>query len=263
MTTSNIHRGNIILLFIVIYLHSTISFAQKSNTPIPVQKLHMAYPNSIIGYHDSFLILKNGVKVKYSTGGYKEHSELMNSSHIGDIFTYIYPKGKVDYIAKNNDPGRIRSEELLKGMYGATKNDVEKNLTTIIWCPKLIGQPLRVTTVNNVNEQLQKVSDELDILPQMKDYLKSAGTFNWRLIKGSNRLSTHSFGIAIDIAVKHSNYWQWDCRCISEETDLKYKNRIPQQIVEIFEKHGFIWGGKWYHYDTMHFEYRPELLINE
>ena len=28
----------------------------------------------------------------------------------------------------------------------------------------------------------------------------------------------------------------------------------------IFEKHGFIWGGRWYHYDTMHFEYRPELV---
>jgi len=35
---------------------------------------------------------------------------------------------------------------------------------------------------------------------------------------------------------------------------------MPQQIVDIFERHGFIWGGKWYHYDTMHFEYRPELL---
>ena len=28
----------------------------------------------------------------------------------------------------------------------------------------------------------------------------------------------------------------------------------------IFEKHGFIWGGRWYHYDTMHFEYRPEMI---
>ncbi len=32
------------------------------------------------------------------------------------------------------------------------------------------------------------------------------------------------------------------------------------EIVRIFEKHGFIWGGRWYHYDTMHFEYRPELV---
>jgi hypothetical protein len=30
--------------------------------------------------------------------------------------------------------------------------------------------------------------------------------------------------------------------------------------VDIFERHGFIWGGKWGHFDTMHFEYRPELL---
>jgi peptidoglycan L-alanyl-D-glutamate endopeptidase CwlK len=34
------------------------------------------------------------------------------------------------------------------------------------------------------------------------------------------------------------------------------------EIVRIFEKHGFVWGGKWYHYDTMHFEYRPEIVLN-
>ena len=47
----------------------------------------------------------------------------------------------------------------------------------------------------------------------------------------------------------------------SQETDkIKYVNRIPKEIVKVFEKHGFIWGGRWYHYDTMHFEYRPELI---
>jgi len=44
---------------------------------------------------------------------------------------------------------------------------------------------------------------------------------------------------------------------------LKQASQIPIQIVRIFEKHGFIWGGYWYHYDTMHFEYRPELLLPE
>lgn len=39
-----------------------------------------------------------------------------------------------------------------------------------------------------------------------------------------------------------------------------YRNRIPADVVQAFERHGFIWGGRWYHYDTMHFEYRPELL---
>ncbi len=38
------------------------------------------------------------------------------------------------------------------------------------------------------------------------------------------------------------------------------RDKYPKEIVEVFEKHGFIWGGKWSHYDLMHFEYRPELL---
>ena len=41
-----------------------------------------------------------------------------------------------------------------------------------------------------------------------------------------------------------------------------YRSDTPAEIVEIFEKHGFIWGGRWFHYDTMHFEYRPEADIS-
>ncbi|MCG3705331.1 M15 family metallopeptidase [Aliarcobacter butzleri] len=55
-----------------------------------------------------------------------------------------------------------------------------------------------------------------------------------------------------------SNYWQWD----EKDGKIEYKNKIPLEIVEIFEKYGFIWGGRWYHFDTMHFEYRPELLVD-
>lgn len=40
---------------------------------------------------------------------------------------------------------------------------------------------------------------------------------------------------------------------------MKYINTFEMKIVEIFERHGFIWGGRWYHFDTMHFEYRPEM----
>lgn len=252
-----------VIIFFCLTSISVNLLAQKYEYPMAVQKLLSAYPLSITDYDGSHLILKNGTKVKFDAGGIKDHNELMNSSAIGDIFAYKYPIGEIRDIPKNHDPGRIRSEELLKGMYGATKKQVEESLTTIAWCPKLVGQKLRVTSVNGVDKQLQKVSDELDRHAEIKDFLTSAGTFNWRLIKGTPRLSTHSFGIAIDIAVKYSNYWQWDCRCSSEDVNLKYKNRIPQLIVDIFEKHGFIWGGKWYHYDTMHFEYRPELLFNK
>ena len=54
-------------------------------------------------------------------------------------------------------------------------------------------------------------------------------------------------------------HWYWR----PHHGAIVYRNRMPAEIVAIFEKHGFIWGGKWYHFDTMHFEYRPELLVDK
>ena len=68
----------------------------------------------------------------------------------------------------------------------------------------------------------------------------------------------HSWGAAIDInggAKADHRLWHGP-----KSRDAGFVNRIPFEIVDIFERHGFIWGGKWSHYDTMHFEYRPELL---
>jgi hypothetical protein len=67
----------------------------------------------------------------------------------------------------------------------------------------------------------------------------------------------HSWGAAIDITTAYSDYWRWSRG--GGDPPL-YRNRIPADIVAVFARHGFIWGGNWAHFDTMHFEYRPELL---
>jgi hypothetical protein len=112
----------------------------------------------------------------------------------------------------------------------------------------------------------------------LKKYLENpGGPFCWRIIAGTSRQSAHSFGMIIDINVAYSNYWLWDYRKkhaiepsktileadISNPADYPtYCNLIPQEIVPVFEKYHFIWGGKWFlHYDTMHFAYRPELFM--
>jgi hypothetical protein len=98
----------------------------------------------------------------------------------------------------------------------------------------------------------------LDRLPARFDayLLPAAGTYKCRTIEGTGRLSPHGYGIAIDIATRHADYWRWP-----KPGQRGYRNAIPGEIVRVFEEHGFIWGGKWHHFDTMHFEYRPELLI--
>jgi hypothetical protein len=84
-----------------------------------------------------------------------------------------------------------------------------------------------------------------------------AGTYSCREVADTGQTSMHGWGAAIDINTHFSDYWLWRG---GGGDPPPYVNRIPSDIVTVFERHGFIWGGRWAHYDTMHFEYRPELL---
>ena len=158
--------------------------------------------------------------------------------------------------AKNFDPGRIRVEALFEALYGACdKGQVSPKLRSIAWVPGHGGGKVRVTTAQGVDKALEAVSRDLDKLPDdFSKYLTpSAGTYNCRAIAGSSRKSMHGYGVAIDLNTKYSAYWQWD-------KSHRWSNQIPTEVIDAFERHGFIWGGRWYHYDTMHFEYRPDLV---
>lgn len=232
--------------------------------PAPVKKLLKYYSTRISGYKDNKIIFKDGTSMVYDDGvKNKSFQQLLDKPDIEDQFAFAYSRGDLPVTMKKNfDPGRIRNEAFFKKIYGETKEAVSKQLREITWCPKLVGQVVKVTTVNGIDTILQKISAELDQMPQYKEYIKNiGGTFNWRLINGTDRLSMHSFGMTVDINTAYSHYWQWDCKCTSEDVALKYRNKIPKAIVAVFEKYGFIWGGRWYHYDTMHFEYRPELVF--
>ncbi|MCK5029523.1 MAG: M15 family metallopeptidase [Bacteroidales bacterium] len=235
---------------------------ELSRAEIIENKLKKAYPNFIEKIENNHLIWTDSSTMVFDDMvSNKSFDSLLNYPDIEDQFHFIYPMDS-DYLSVlslNYDPGRIRNDAFLKKMYGSTEEEVKKNLVEIIWLPNSDSTKLQVTTINEVHTKLQNISNELETLPEeLKKYvLKPAGTFKWRVISGTNRLSAHSFGIAIDINVNYSHYWKWD---VDTNKKFKYQNKIPLQIVNIFEKHGFIWGGKWYHYDTMHFEYRPELI---
>lgn len=234
---------------------------QQSHDSIPknVTKLKRVYKD-IIGFENNYLIFSNNTRLIYNDSKQKNTSELLDNPDIEDMFFWDY-NVNMDLAKNMDDPGRIRNEAFLKVVYGSSKENVTKNLKSFIWCPKLVNQTILFSKKNGAYESLKKVSDELDTHPEWKKYITNiGGTFNWRKISGTNRLSAHSFGITIDINTTFSNYWQWDCGCKNEDSKLNHKNKIPIELVKIFEKNGFIWGGRWYHYDTMHFEYRPEML---
>jgi hypothetical protein len=227
-----------------------------------LDRLVRSYRDWIAGYDENFLILKDGKKFAISDGRTsKSFDEMLEKPDIDDMFFAPYPAGTTPkQPMRNSDPGRVRFEPLFVTMYGDCKRDgVTKNLQTINWLPKHGGGRIRVTSINGVDKALDAVSRELDELPTtLLEYLKpTAGTYNCRAVAGTNVRSMHAYAAALDINAAFSNYWRWDSRLGSEPI---WKNKIPIGIVRVFERHGFIWGGYWYHYDTMHFEYRPELL---
>ncbi len=223
-----------------------------------VLDLVRAYPEFLANYDGGVLIWKDGTRMSVSDGRTdKNFDEKLRNPSILDQLSIPYIKGKRDAPpGPQDDPGRFRNIAFFDKMYGdCSKGEVEGKLTKVAWLPKAGGGFLPITTVNGVADKLRAVSEELDRLPpDLNKYaFPSAGTFNCRPVKDTGNRSAHAWGVAIDINTKFSDYWLW-------AKNGSYRNRIPFDIVDVFERHGFIWGGKWGHFDTMHFEYRPELL---
>lgn len=226
--------------------------------PLFAKKIIKVYPDFDIKYLDNSLIFSDGTKIIYDDGKDKSFIEKLDNCDIEDMFSMTYDVERSEPLYLN-DCGRGRCEVFFKKMYGNNEATVRKNLVPVDW----FGQKLPFTKVNGAADSLGKVASELSQYPKFHKYLKNASSFYWRKIKGTNRQSAHSYGIAIDINTQYSNYWLWSNPKSSEKDKLKYENHIPHGIVRVFEKHGFIWGGRWYHFDTMHFEYRPEILNSE
>jgi hypothetical protein len=227
-----------------------------------IATLKAGYPDHIRGIEDGYLVWGDGNRMPVDDGLPKENlAARLRNPDIEDMLSLAYPLGPaagpppVDF-----DPGRIRDPKFFRTVYGdCTQPGFSKALVDVVWLPKNGGKPIKFNPANGAADQLRKVSEELDRLPDVyMDYLMPVGqTFLCRGIAGTERVSGHAFGIAIDLNTSFAHYWRWT-RPDSNGT-YRYRNALPQVIVDVFEKHGFIWGGKWYHYDTMHFEYRPEL----
>jgi hypothetical protein len=226
-------------------------------------RLLAAYPEHLQSIEGGTLIWRDGTRMALDDGqGVKPFEAWLANADIEDMFVQPYPMGDLfTPPAKDNDPGRARNAAFFDKMYGDCQTGgVAAKLADVVWLPRKKNQHLKVTTVNGVDKKMAAISAELDQLPAKFDtYLvPSEGTYVCRVIAGTSRVSAHGHGIAIDISTNHAHYWRWAKE--GPDGGIVYRNEIPMEIVRIFEKHGFIWGGKWHHYDTMHFEYRPELL---
>jgi len=217
------------------------------------------YPGLVSGITAYEVILRDGTRFPIASSPTRIVSaEDQPTRNIADMFAQGYPAGSAAPPAPGADPGRARFEPFFDRIYGDCRaGAVASKLRAVAWMPALGRQRVMMTTVNGVADHLEAVIRDLAALPPalQRQLVPSAGTYVCRPIAGTAQRSMHSYGVAIDIAVRTSDYWRW-----AGGEGAHWRNRIDPRIVAIFERHGFIWGGRWSHFDTMHFEYRPELL---
>ena len=235
--------------------------AQADYVSRALDALVAAYPAALAGHDATMLRWRDGTMMPVGNGNdHKSLDKLLRHASIADQFRIPYPRGPLKQPpAVDSDPGRFRNTAFFAKMYGdCKKGEVARRLARVVWLPKTWGKAIQFTSVNGADAHLRAVAAEIDALPPAikRAAYPIAGTYNCRVVADTGAPSPHSYGIAIDLNLKFSDYWFWH----PHSGKIAYRNRMPEQIVAIFEKHGFIWGGKWYHYDTMHFEYRPELL---
>jgi hypothetical protein len=219
------------------------------------QRLIAAYPAFLDRATANAIVWRDGTLMAWDDGLTKSFEQKLADACLDDQMSLAYPRGpQLGAPPPDFDPGRFRNLAFFKKMYGADTAEVQSNLASVPWHIGSYRGSLPFTRINGVDRIAAAVVADLAALPAaLHPYLEPpAGSFAWRPIAGTETLSAHSFGIAVDINTNYSDYWRW--------RRGGWRNRIPYPIVEVFERHGFIWGGKWSHYDTMHFEYRPELL---
>ncbi|MCB2289001.1 M15 family metallopeptidase [Clostridium sp. CS001] len=225
--------------------------------------LLIAYPEFITNIEQDngyvYLVMKSGKKLKYDDKTKKNAQEKLANPDLQDTLEQFYPLSEVKNIMEENfDPGRSRCYGLLSEVYGTSKQTIESNLKKVN-----VGYGnYQFNNNNNAARSLANVMKELIPLSQRnpnvrKCLLPCSGTFNYRVISGTSRLSPHAFGIAIDLASDKRDYWKW----ASKDEGGKRLASYPNELVEVFEKNGFVWGGKWSHFDILHFEYRPEFIL--
>jgi hypothetical protein len=233
-----------------------------------MEALARAYPDFIVSANEHEVLWKDGTRMPARL--YPPNRPLEQQLNEPDLAAQVlqsYPVGPCALpMLSGHDPGRIRYQPFFAKMYGSTKAEVESNLRGSGWPSRDRHNSILLTSVNRVSFYIKRVAEELAALVNHYDYFDNpAGGYYWRNIAGTNRLSAHSYGIAVDINVNKSDYWRNEIPGTSGEPSTWQPRRkpreVPFEIVRIFERYGFIWGGKWHHYDTMHFEYRPEFFV--
>lgn len=213
----------------------------------------------------------------FTAGGHAIHfldGKMLGENHLSqaheyDPFFFSYSLEPLEGPPPLED-GPGQSTDVLEAFFGGREEEIREHCESVTF----LGRRLFVNTL--VTGPIQAVERDIraaatrgdEGVVRWIDQLEIAFSFMNKGIAGSETRSYHAWGLAIDLVPRSYGgkqvYWRWSRvfnRTGWHRIPLEERWSPPRAVVEAFERHGFVWGGKWAHFDTIHFEYRPEILI--
>ena len=166
-------------------------------------------------------------------------------------------------------PSTRRSNYFLEALWNITNHDEAWHQQANV---RFLGRTITIHSgLSQIMSRIDEtIMNEARTNPEVRQWIDSLGMvtgWNWRSVASSGNRSSHSYGIAIDLLPANlrgqATYWLWSSWHDPQWWNIPYSGRYhpPDEVIRTFESFGFIWGGKWGNFDTMHFEYRPEIFI--
>ena len=238
-----------------------------------------AYPDKIAGVEFldyDWTMIVNGKRFYFANGRFL-HEELRKEweqYYPWDFYVYPWTGTAGERQAAFDNPVySVGSSFLFDTLYESPTEDDSWELQEkySFLGVKMLVHPYIKPKLNRVSERILKAALSN---PSINEWISGLQTsppsfaWNWRTIAGTSRRSNHSYGTSIDLLPRdlkgRLTYWKWTAGLSSNtgntvNQDIYYMP--PDAVIEAFESNGFIWGGKWDLIDTMHFEYRPEILL--
>ncbi|MDR3020191.1 MAG: M15 family metallopeptidase [Treponema sp.] len=277
-----------------LYLNENASFESQANPGVDSQEraeqvmkaLAAAYPNQIEKAefrNGDWAVLLRDIWFYYAQGRILPEELRANAASYSPLAFYRYQKElppwqkpspeeaeRFQNMTNNRGSNPIRRSSLFFDTLWRMRSHSESydRVKTI----RFLGKQVMVHYL--ILEVLSLVEEEILTAaitnPQVRTWVNSISTMEgwmWRDIADTQSRSFHAYGVAVDLLPgslgNRETYWLWTVRHRNDWWNVSYNERYhpPAIVIETFEKYGFVWGGKWLFYDTMHFEYRPEVLI--
>lgn len=272
-------------IFLFLYTVCALSSREIQDAKTILQSLVNSYPDRIseIRYIDGDWNIKvNGEIFYWAEGRLLPLTEKDKKDEYQSYSFPLYPQElpvirKLSHTEQARLTERIRRQEskkyfrhpaFMEALWGMdTYQIAESSVKKVNFLGKTIRvNPYLVEALIQVEKEIRDAAAYNQTVQNWINNLSTAGGYVWRRISGSGNRSLHSFGIAIDL-IPHDYrgqqaYWRWSRNLVEKWWEIPYKERYfpPQAVIQAFEKNGFTWGGKWFFFDQIHFEYRPELI---